>query len=522
MRRKRLLNGLLSGLLVSCMVLSLAAAPAAHSDAGTAKAVSADSAAAANSEKAADSVAAAAEILRNAMKNREEKIIISYTGTGLREEELIAQMKEKAFAHTGQPTEGDYLKFQTGDLSCSTEAFEGGLRLTFGASYFTTLEQEQALDAKLEKDMAGMISGGSSYERLKAIYDYICDNVEYNTNTGDGISYLTRCSAYGALMKGGSNCRGYALLFYRMALKAGVDVRMITGSVTMDGNSTPHEWNIAKIGSLYYNVDANWEDNIGGSTKWYFYFLKGTNGIFEHGGNAGGQSIPAHVRDEAYKSASFQAAYPMSKEDYNGDTPEETKHTHSYGTPVFKWNEDNSRCTAVFTCSGCDSTENADCRVSSRTNEPTGTADGKTVYTATVEFNGKTYTETKEVVLASTGTTAMTESATESAAKPTTEHPEIPEGTESSDDSGNSGDLENSGWNQWFGSIFGGFFPNNKPGGGNETTTAEAQKPTASTEAPGVTETPEETETSVSQTEKPEETETSWFDRIFGGWFHRN
>ncbi|SDA18287.1 hypothetical protein SAMN02910447_01566 [Ruminococcus sp. YE71] len=73
---------------------------------------------------------------------------------------------------------------------------------------------------------------------------------------------------------------------------------------------------------------------------------------------------------------------------------------HSYGEPEWTWSEDNSAASAVFTCSACGETETAEAAVTSEKKVyPTHENEGLIVYTATAEFDGKTYTDTKEEVL---------------------------------------------------------------------------------------------------------------------------
>ncbi len=83
--------------------------------------------------------------------------------------------------------------------------------------------------------------------------------------------------------------------------------------------------------------------------------------------------------------------------------PEE--HVHVYGEPVFSWSEDYQTCTAVFICSSCDYEQKIECDITSETTDPTCTEEGKTVYTATVSFDGKEYADTKEEVIPATGHT---------------------------------------------------------------------------------------------------------------------
>lgn len=85
------------------------------------------------------------------------------------------------------------------------------------------------------------------------------------------------------------------------------------------------------------------------------------------------------------------------------ETPGE--HTHSYDRPEFNWSEDNQTCTAVFICESCNDKRKIECDITSETTDPTCTEDGKTVYTATVFFADKEYTDTQEEGITATGHT---------------------------------------------------------------------------------------------------------------------
>ncbi|MCD8381009.1 MAG: CAP domain-containing protein, partial [Lachnospiraceae bacterium] len=90
-----------------------------------------------------------------------------------------------------------------------------------------------------------------------------------------------------------------------------------------------------------------------------------------------------------------------------GETKTETipAITHNFGDPVFTWAEDYSTATATFTCvdEGCGRIIEEAAEVTTATTNPTCTEAGERVYTATVTFDGKTYTDTKAVTLAATG-----------------------------------------------------------------------------------------------------------------------
>ena len=92
--------------------------------------------------------------------------------------------------------------------------------------------------------------------------------------------------------------------------------------------------------------------------------------------------------------------------EFNGQTHKDTKDVadlpatgHSYGKPVWNWSEDGKTCTVTFTCEKDENhKESPKVDVTSAVKTPaTCTETGVTTYTATVEFNGQTYTDTKDV-----------------------------------------------------------------------------------------------------------------------------
>lgn len=76
-----------------------------------------------------------------------------------------------------------------------------------------------------------------------------------------------------------------------------------------------------------------------------------------------------------------------------------TVHVHTWGNPVWSWSEDGKTCTVTFTCEKDENhKETPEVTVASAEKTPaTCTKKGVTTYTATVEFNGQTYTDTKVV-----------------------------------------------------------------------------------------------------------------------------
>ena len=84
---------------------------------------------------------------------------------------------------------------------------------------------------------------------------------------------------------------------------------------------------------------------------------------------------------------------------------EPKEHSHSYSSPEFEWSEDYQSCTAVFTCKDGDDVQRIDCEVTSEITDATCTEDGKTVYAATVNFAGATFTDEQTEIINATGHT---------------------------------------------------------------------------------------------------------------------
>lgn len=195
--------------------------------------------------------------------------------------------------HTGDPVGGDYFKWCY-DVSNTFHKKDNGIHYyTIEIKYRTTYSQEMELTEKLERVMGELaLDGLSDYQKVLAIYDYICKNVSYDDvqDDDDNLKY----TAYGALVNGRAAGQGFSTLFYRMCLTAGVDARCVKGAA--------HMWNIVKIDGKYYNADT-WMD----SGRYGYICCLVSNASLKN---------DAYIRSEEYNTPEFNAAYPMSDTDY--------------------------------------------------------------------------------------------------------------------------------------------------------------------------------------------------------------
>ncbi len=250
--------------------------------------------------------AAAGAIVREAMKNHQATVTVYYAAdASISFEDVVALIREAAKAHTGQPTEGDYLAWQHQGLGAKARLSSDGITnfytIEFTIECYTTAEQEAQMDtavAQLLSELA--LTGKSDYEKLCAVYDWMCANITYDYDNLNDETYMLKYTAYAALINRTAVCQGYAVLLYRLMLELGIDCRVITGI----GNGGGHAWNIVELDGLYYNADATWDTSWLQAGVPYAFFLR-TDATFGD-----------HIRDAEYATADFYAEYPMSTTDY--------------------------------------------------------------------------------------------------------------------------------------------------------------------------------------------------------------
>ena len=248
--------------------------------------------------------------LRESMKQREKTVTIGLKGRFDEDslQELIGRLIKQALAHTGEPDEGDYIAFQyssyKGYAHTTYSLFSPAVEVEYTLSYYDNARQEAEVDKKVSEIIAGLqLDGKTDFEKIAAIHDYLCDNIEYET--AEESSDIVR-TAYGALIEGKAVCQGYSVSLYRLLLEAGIDNRIIFGEgLSGDGSSGPHSWNIIELNDEYYYIDVTWDDAGYG----YDYFMVPADTGFEED----------HIADESYGSDFFSDEYPMSEEAYTDE-----------------------------------------------------------------------------------------------------------------------------------------------------------------------------------------------------------
>lgn len=222
----------------------------------------------------------AVKSIRTKMKNRESTVEGTVNLFATSPDTAMKEMEKQIFAYTSDAQEGDYLRDNclSYSYSYSTSTVSGYrvLKYKYIFEYKTTYEQEQAVSINVSQIISRLsLSGLSDYEKAEKIYDYIVKNVSYDYQHYLDSSYIPQFTAYAALVDKKAVCEGYSLLFYRMAVEAGITCRIVSGKV---GNSD-HAWNLLKLDDLYYCVDTTFASSGNDSDS---YFLKGSITFKDH------------------------------------------------------------------------------------------------------------------------------------------------------------------------------------------------------------------------------------------------
>ena len=251
----------------------------------------------------------AGELIRTHMAARENvpafHVIIEEPRV-LSESQIGDILMQEAVQHTGIPGQGDELRWVYGTVGYdTTDEFDGSTHRVYVSyvsfDYYNTAEQEKILCERIDELFIELdIANKTDYEKICALYEYVCENVSYSEdfllgNLQEGTeAYNHIHTSYGALINGSAVCQGYSSLIYRLMLEAGIDCRLIAGDM--------HGWNAVRLEGSYYLLDATWDSD----RTDYRWFLNGSAFFQTYG----------HAPWPEYNSEAYLDAYPISPIDY--------------------------------------------------------------------------------------------------------------------------------------------------------------------------------------------------------------
>ncbi len=246
---------------------------------------------------------------RDKVYEHKSRVVAKIKSKSADPQSLFEKLERVIYAETANPNQGDFMRWDVDETATDYSAVKSGsyyyYTFILNIEYLTTVKQRNTLDKKVNsviKDFK-FTNKTSTYDKIKKVYDYVCENVSYAKNaSSDDTKYY---SAYQALIGKKAVCQGYATLLYKFYRTLGISSRVIAGESTF--SKTSHGWNIVKLGNYYYNVDSTWDSTLTHAKKDYDYFLKG-------------DSFKGHARWKEYNGYSFYYKYPMAAKGYSKKT----------------------------------------------------------------------------------------------------------------------------------------------------------------------------------------------------------
>ncbi|CAI3193986.1 MULTISPECIES: transglutaminase domain-containing protein [Clostridium] len=212
----------------------------------------------------------------NSALNREPTYSFIYSG----DKDDIKESLIKEIQNTY--SKDDYLNKSWSRIRYSASSDDGkNIKVTVNTDFMTTKEEEDYIDAELQTITNSIIRNNmSDYEKVKAINDYLVNRYEYdydlldrvtkvNSGTVTDENYIeevyNRINVYSALKTSKTVCQGYSMTAYKMMKYAGLECRIIEGTL----NGGEHVWNKVKVNGIWYYLDITNND----TTKSNKYFL---------------------------------------------------------------------------------------------------------------------------------------------------------------------------------------------------------------------------------------------------------
>ncbi|WP_177182675.1 transglutaminase domain-containing protein [Paenibacillus sp. OV219] len=146
----------------------------------------------------------------------------------------------------------DYMKYIVDSYIYTIRSFGAAAKVKVNIQYRESAGETEEVERRVAELLPEVVGVGMTPEqKVRAIHDWIVTHVRYDES-------LQHYTAYDALVGGSAVCQGYALLAYRMLQDAGVEARIIEGTVA----SGSHVWNLVRLGSSWYHLDATWDDPV--------------------------------------------------------------------------------------------------------------------------------------------------------------------------------------------------------------------------------------------------------------------
>ena len=114
-------------------------------------------------------------------------------------------------------------------------------------------ERQSQIDAAAQECISGIDSGASDYEKVKYVFEYVVNTVEYDVNAPDNQNI------YSSMVGKRSVCAGYSRMAQYLLEQMGIPCIYVIGDIEGQG---AHAWNIVNCDGTYYQMDTTFGDPV--------------------------------------------------------------------------------------------------------------------------------------------------------------------------------------------------------------------------------------------------------------------
>lgn len=175
--------------------------------------------------------------------------------TDLFHEAAFSMKNMDEVSHETRDEVGDYNYWAkvNGYRIYSPQKTDQGYEYKYEMTYHLTKSQDKQVERWINKQARKVSAKKGNKAKINETCRILARHMKYKV-TG-------KHQVYHAIKTGRGQCTHYAILFYRIAKKAGVQTRLVVGDGKGSGGWGGHMWCIAKAGSSWLHVDPCWADN---------------------------------------------------------------------------------------------------------------------------------------------------------------------------------------------------------------------------------------------------------------------
>lgn len=214
--------------------------------------------------------------------------------------------------------------------------------MTLSFEYQYTASEVKSRQAEIEHNVKAFLEKAqdmpNEYEKIKSVYEYILDTVEYVGGCSDNQNL------YSSLVNHKSVCAGYAKGTQYLLQRLGIQAIYVSGTADENGGWDNHAWNIVRCEKNYYQVDTTFGDGLSDTLSYdklkksnvrnYAYLCRDDNAFsVDHKRNDNELPLPKCTTDDL----NYYKLNGMYSSTYDESVDESMKESILAGEQIWMW-----------------------------------------------------------------------------------------------------------------------------------------------------------------------------------------